>query len=932
MGNSEARTRKEKIDPILTKAGWDMDDLSQVIVEVDTKQSDFVKRDYKTFEETFVNNEEKAYADYLLLDSRGDPLAIIEAKKTSKDPLIGQKQAEGYADDIKKQTGQDVFIFLTNGYEIWFWNREYDGIRPLKGFYSRDDLETTRYQNISKKDFSDIPINNEITNRDYQTEAIKRVCEGVDRGRRKFLLVMATGSGKTRVAMSIVDVMLRTNRVKRVLFLADRKELRDQAYYENFKKFFPNESMTIVYSGSVDQNSRIYASTIQTFENVFRDFSVGFFDLIISDEAHRSIFNKWKDVFTYFDALQVGLTATPSDMIEKDSFRFFDCHDGNPTFLYTYEQAIADGHLCDYTVHQARTQFQLEGLTHHDVPEAEKLRLYEEGVENSDLEFSGSQIEKKVAVLGTNEALVKEFMENCVMDESGTLPAKTIIFPVSIKHAKRIWEVFEKFYPEYKGKLARLITSEDSRAKELIKDFKKASFPRIAISVGMLDTGVDIPEVCNLVFAKPVFSKIRFWQMIGRGTRHDKVCSHREWLPNGVKEDFLIFDFWNNFEYFKMHPKGKESSPTKAVTSRIFLNRLNLYEKFIEAGDEIRAEKIKQDIINYVKLLPKENVTIKEKLRNVELAESEDLWKKISKEPIPFLKKKIAPLMKYIPDVNLNEAMFTLKCEQYVMALLEGNEKEQERVMEMIAEYAESLPMTLNAVKAKKAIIDMVTKEDFWMGVTTDDLFKIRDELTDLMSFKQPDPTPQIVIDMGDMIKQRTLIEFGPDRNEEYVDTYQAKVEKKIKEMAESEPIVQKIRREEALTESDLEQLEKTLNAPDLFITEDNLKKIYSEHRGTMVQFVKNILGLYKFPDPKEKIKEAFSTFVIEKNYLNANQVNFIRTLATVFSSTKHVELETLFNPPFTNIGSPTNLFKKEELEEMVVLCNKLEIEVFEKR
>jgi len=359
---------------------------------------------------------------------------------------------------------------------------------------------------------------------------------------------------------------------------------------------------------------------------------------------------------------------------------------------------------------------------------------------------------------------------------------------------------------------------------------------------------------------------------------------------------------------------------------------LNLYEKFTETGDEVRAEKMKQDIIDYVKLLPKENVTIKEKLRDVELAESEDLWKKISKEPIPFLKKKIAPLMKYIPDVNLNEAMFTLKCEQYVMASLEGNEKEQERAMEMIAEYAESLPMTLNAVKAKKAIIDMVTKEDFWTGVTIDDLFKIRDELTDLMSFKQPDPTPQIVIDMGDIVKQRTLIEFGPDRNEEYVDTYQAKVEKKIKEIAESEPVVQKIRNDEALTESDLEQLEKTLNAPDLFITEDNLKKIYSEHRGTMVQFVKKILGLYEFPDPKEKIKEAFSTFVIEKNYLNANQVNFIRTLATVFSSTKHVELETFFNPPFTNIGSPTSLFKKEELEEMVGLCNKLEIEVFEKR
>ena len=932
MGTSEARTRKEKIDPILKQAGWNMDDLSQVIVEIDTKQSDFVKRDYKTFEETFVNNEEKAYADYLLLDSKGDPLAIIEAKKTSKDPITGQKQAEGYADDIKKQTGHEVFIFLTNGYEIWFWNRGYEGVRPLKGFYSRDDLETRRYQNIAKKDFGDIKINPEITDRDYQVEAIKRVLDGIDNGRRKFLIVQATGTGKTRVAMSLVDVLLRSNRVKRVLFLADRKELRDQAYYENFKKFFPSESMDIVYTGTVDKTHRIYVSTIQTFENVYRDFTVGFFDLIISDEAHRSIYNKWKDVFTYFDAMQVGLTATPSDLIDKDSFRFFDCHDGNPTFLYTYDQAITDDHLCDYKVHQAQTHFQLEGITHHDVPEAEKLRLYEEGIEDADMEFAGSQIERKVAVLGTNEALVKEFMDNCIMDESGMLPAKTIIFPVSIKHAKRIWEVFEDFYPQYKGKLARMITSDDSRAKELIKDFKKESFPRIAISVGMLDTGVDIPEVCNLVFAKPVFSKIRFWQMIGRGTRHDKVCSHREWLPNGKKDEFLIFDFWKTFDYFKMHPKGKLASSTEAVTSRIFLTRLNLYESFMERGDLKRAELVKEKIMEYITSLPKDSVSIKEKLRDVELAESPDLWNKISVEPIQFLKKKIAPLMKFIPDVNLNEAMFILKCEQYVLAYLQNNQKDMQRAMEMIAEYAESLPMTLNDVKAKKEIINMVTRQDFWDGVKEDDLFKIRDELSGLMQYKQPDPTPQIVIDMGDVVKQRTLLEYGPNLQEEYIDTYQTKVEKKIKELAESEPVIRKLKKDEALTQADLEQLERTLNAPDLYITEKNLKKIYDENRGTLVEFVKKILGLYEFPDPKQKIKEAFSTFVIEKNYLNANQVNFVRTLATVFSSKKHVEIDDFFNPPFTNIGSPTSLFKKEELEEMVGLCQKLELEVFEKR
>jgi len=926
---SEAKTRKEKIDPLLKEAGWNLTDRSQVIAEVDTKQSDFIKREYKTFEDTFGNNEEKKYADYLLLDSQGNPLAVIEAKKTSRDPIVGQKQAEGYADDIKKQTGQDVFIFLTNGYEIWFWNRGYEGVRPLKGFYSRDDLETRRYQNVSKKSFSEVSINKEIVDRPYQIEAIKRVLEGIERGRRRFLIVQATGTGKTRVAMALVDVLLRSNKVKRVLFLADRNELVIQAYEDNFKVFFPNESKTIVYSDSVDKTHRIYVSTIQTFQYAFRNFPIGFFDLIISDEAHRSIYNKWKDVFTYFDALQIGLTATPSDLIDKDTFRFFDCHDGNPTFLYTYDQAVKDGYLCDYAVYEAQTHFQIEGLTSSDIPEAEKLRLFEEGVDVTHSEFEGTQIEKKVAIIGTVEAQVREFMDNCLMDESGMLPAKSIIFPVSIRHGKRIWEAFERLYPEYKGRLARLITSDDSRAKQLIKGFKKESFPRIAISVGMLDTGVDIPEVCNLAFMRPVFSKIRFWQMIGRGTRHNSICKNKEWLPNGNKDEFLIFDFWKVFDYFKMHPKGKEAAPTKAVTSRIFFTRLNQYSTFIGSNDLANAELVKQKIIEDVKSLPKDNVSIKENLREIEKAESEKLWHTVGIEPIQFLRNKIAPLMKYKVDVNLNEAMFTLKCEQYVLAMLQNNEEEKEVAMEMICEYLLSLPPTINDVAQKQEIIDNVTSPEFWEGASISDLWRIRDELVSLMQYKQPEPIPQIVFNMGDIIQERGMIVFGPEMNEEYIQTYQVKVEKKIKELVDSDSVIQKIKKDEVLTEKDLEHLEKTLNSPDLYITEDNLKKIYEQHKGTLVQFIKNILGLYEFPDPKQRIKEAFSTFIVEKNFLNANQVNFVRTLETVLISKKHIEFDDFFNPPFTNVGLITNLFKKQEQDEIIELCKTLESEVF---
>jgi len=929
LSKSEAKTRKEKIDPLLEEAGWNLNDRSQVIAEVDTKQSNFAKSEYKTFEDTFGNNEEKKYADYLLLDSQGNPLAVIEAKKTSRDPIVGQKQAEGYADDIKKQIGQDIFIFLTNGYEIWFWNRGYEGVRPLKGFYSRDDLETRRYQNVSKKPFSDVIINKDIVERPYQVEGIKRILEGIEKGRRRFLIVQATGTGKTRVAMALTDVLMRANRVKRVLFLADRNELVTQAYEDNFKIFFPNESKTPVYSDSVDKTHRIYVSTIQTFQYAFKKFPVGFFDLIISDEAHRSIYNKWKDVFTYFDALQVGLTATPSDLIDKDTFRFFDCHDGNPTFLYTYDQAVKDGYLCDYAVYEAQTHFQIEGLGSQDIPDAEKLRLLEEGIDVTESEFEGTQIEKKVAIIGTVEVQVKEFMDNCLMDESGMLPAKSIIFPVSIRHGKRIWEAFERLYPEYKGRLARLITSDDSRAKYLIKDFKKESFPRIAISVGMLDTGVDVPEVCNLAFMRPVFSKIRFWQMIGRGTRHNSICKNREWLPNGNKDEFLIFDFWKVFDYFKMNPKGKEAPPTKAVTSRIFFTRLNQYVAFIGRSDLTNAQLVKQKIIDDIKSLPKDNISIKENLRDIEKAESEKLWHTVGLEPIQFLKNKIAPLMKHKVDVNLNEAMFTLKCEQYVLAMLQNNEEEKEGIMEMICEYLDSLPRTLNDVKQKQEIIDNVTSPEFWKDIDVSDLWRIRDELVSLMQYKQPEPIPQIVLNMDDIIQERGMIRFGPELKEEYIQTYQIKVEKKIKELVDSDPVIQKIKKDEVLTEKDLEHLEKTLGAPDLYITEDNLKKIYEQQRGTLVQFIKKILGLYEFPDPKQRIREAFSTFVVEKNFLNANQVNFVRTLETVLISKKHIEFDDFFNPPFTNVGLITNLFKKQEQDEMIRLCKTLESEVF---
>lgn len=926
---NELQTRKEKIDVMLKEQGWDIKDFSKVILEVDTKQSNFKARKYLTVSETLKNDEESKYADYLLLDSRGKPLAIIEAKRTTKDPILGQKQAEMYAEDIKSQTGEDVFIFLSNGYELWFWNIGYENPRMIKGFHNQQSLERIKFQNKNKKNLKEIPIKQEIINRDYQIQSVEKVCEGIEKGKRKFLIVQATGTGKTRVSMAIIDRLLKSKRAQKILFLADRRALRDQAYSEGFETFFPNEAKQKIFTSSLEKTSRLYASTIQTFMECYQQFSPGDFDVIISDEAHRSIYNKWRDVFTYFDAIQIGLTATPADMIERDTFRFFECEGKLPTYLYTYEEAVEDGWLAKFNVYTASTHFQIEGIKPEEIPETIKDELAGDGIDQSELDFEGTDIEKKVIVKGTNEALVKEYMDTCLLDDLG-LPAKTIIFAISKKHAKRIWEAFEKLYPEYKGKLARIIISEDSRADEILKDFKTKSFPRIAISVDMLDTGIDVPEVCNLVFAKPVFSKIKFWQMIGRGTRHEQTCKHKEWLPGGTKTEFLCLDFWKVFDYFNLKPEGRETSQSEAVYGRIFRTRLEKYELFKNKKDEQKLEEIKKQIIQDIKKLPRDSISIKEKIRDVEISLSKNFWNNIAINPTQFLKAKINPLMRFQQNINLDEAYFTLRLEKLGIAILLNDEKTFEKLKKEIAETVMCLPKTINDVKKKSELIDKILTKEFWENITYEDTEIIISEIAPLMKYKQPEPRPQIILDIDDLIQERKTIQFGPNQESEYIEKYKEKVETKIKKIANEHPTIKKIKANKPITEKDLKKLEQTLNTPELFITEKTLQKIYSQNNGTLTQFIKSILGLYQFPEPEKIIEEEFKTYIVENSTeLNSAQINFLRILKTVFSKTKHLEYTDFFEPPFTNIPkAPTPLFKEEKLKEIIKFCKKMETEV----
>ncbi|MDP4032723.1 MAG: DEAD/DEAH box helicase family protein, partial [Pseudorhodobacter sp.] len=573
-------------------------------------------------------------------------------------------------------------------------------------------------------------------------------------------------------------------------------------------------------SGSLDKESRIHVSTIQTFMECYQEFSIGAFDVIIADECHRSIYNKWKDVFTYFDAIQIGLTATPSDWIDRDTFRFFECDDGKPTALYLYEDAIKEGYLADYQVVGVQTHFQIEGVEKGDLPDTIKKKLLEEGMDEDELNWDGTDIEKKIAVLGTNEAIVKEFMENCLLDESGTLPAKTIIFAVSKKHAKRIWESFEKLYPEYKGRLTRIITSESSRAQDELNEFKKESFPRIAISVDMLDTGVDVPEVCNLVFAKPVFSKIKFWQMVGRGTRHNSVCKHKGWLPYGEKKNFLIFDFWNNFEYFDLHPKGKEASAVEAVTTRIMKVRIQKLKCFEQFKDLPNMVKIQGKIIDSINKLPSESISVKENIHFIEQVKEDNFWNGVGLDYAEFLTKKIMPLMRYQQDINPFIASFELKCGELSLSILKRDEKAFARAKEKITEWLRCLPTNLQQVKDKKELLNRLLSKEFWEGITYDDVEMLEKEFAPLMPYKRKEPRSMIILDIDDVVQQRKLIEYSPDGKEEYVDIYRKQIEEKVYELATSDPTVMKIKEGEVVYGEDIEKLEESLNSADLYINE----------------------------------------------------------------------------------------------------------------
>ena len=688
---NEAQTRKLFIDEQLADVGWHVDRgnlLEEMRLTGAAQLSERPNAAYDAGDE---------FADYVLLGRDGKPVAVVEAKRTSRDALVGQGQAADYADRVRTQYDVEPFIFLANGREIWYWDRERYPPRPVTGFFTLDDLERFAFQRRYRLPLAETEINQAIINRLYQNQAVRQVTERMEAGQRRFLLVMATGTGKTRTVIALVDLLMRARWAQRVLFLADRRALVQQAL-RAFKEHIPDETRARIEAGDVDQAARIHVATYPSMMQVYERLSAGYYDLIVADESHRSIYNRYKVLLDHFDAMQVGLTATPTDYIDHNTFDLFDCTDGLPTYYYSYDQAVDEDHLVDYQVHYANTNFQIEGIKTGNLPPELTQQLAEQGIELGELDFEGTDLERRVTNTGTTDAIVREFMDHCRRDATGTMPAKTIIFAMSHRHAMEIYKSFNRLYPNLqRGNMAQVIDSHMERADRVLDDFLLKEMPRVAISVDMLDTGIDVPAIQNLVFAKPVFSQVKFWQMIGRGTR--LWTDPQDGTP---KKSFLIFDFWNNFTYFKMNPEGEIASQIEPLPVRLFRTRLDKLLLLRGTGRDDEAVETRKELQAMLAVLPQDNANIRPHAERIVALADSDAWAELDEARVSELRQTLAPLMRFAPDVNLPVMTFETRTEQLANALLTGDGEQIERLQTRILDDLERLPVNLQDVRAQR--------------------------------------------------------------------------------------------------------------------------------------------------------------------------------------------------------------------------------------
>ncbi len=932
MYKSEELTRKEIIDKRLLKSGWDVDDPSHVTSELDIWIG--LPEGVREQQSEYQGHQ---FADYVLLGDDGYPLAVVEAKKTSRDARIGQEQARQYAVNIQKNSGKDMpFVFYTNGNDIYFWDTEKFPPRKVYGFPTKKDLERLLFLRKNQKPISQELINRDIAGRPYQIEAIRSVFENMDKGKRKALLVMATGTGKTRTCAAMMDVLMRTNRVQRVLFLVDRIALRNQAL-DAFKEYIPNAPVwPKIGETEIATDRRIYSATYPTMLNIIENkdcpLSPHFFDLIVADESHRSIYNVYKNIFDYFDTVQLGLTATPKDAVEHNTFSLFNCDDGLPTYAYSYEEAINNKppYLSDFEVLKIRTKFQKEGIRKTNISLAEQQRLISDGKEPEEINYEGTDLEKKVTNRGTNALIVQEFMEESIKDNSGTLPGKSVIFAMTMKHARRLQEIFDDLYPEHKGNFAKVIVSDDSRVYGkggLLDQFVNNDFPRIAISVDMLDTGIDVRELVNLVFAKPVFSYTKFWQMIGRGTRILEPKKLKPWCTQ--KDKFLIMDCWENFDYFEMNPKGKIDRQSKPIPVRLFETKLEKLSVAQSLSDEVLIQTTIQKLKDEVKKLPENNVIILD-AKNTLDALDEQFWARLNEDKLALLQKDIAPLMRTRTGEDYKAMSFELKVMQYSIAKFsqaDNQEKKVSALENVLIEMVSDLPLTVNVVANEKDLIEEVLHSGYLAKATDADLDVLIDRIAPLMKYREEGIKPsQDAFDLRDITSEKMYIKFGPANERVTIQKYREKVEALIKKLEEENDTLRRIKNGDSITGEEIDELAQTLAEYEPYPTEENLQKAYDARQVRFLDLIKYIMGIGGLVTFPEKVSVAFAEFIADHNTLSSKQIQFLQTLQTFIIENGSLTKKDLVQEPFTKIheNGILGLFDKSMQFEILNFTNQI--------
>lgn len=746
---SEADTRRHIIDLMLSEAGWVVGDNAKIEIEV----------------AGMPNANKVGYVDYVLYGDDGKPLAVVEAKKTAKDANIGKQQAKEYANCLEAETGRRPVIFYSNGYETFIWDDVKYPPRPVQGFYTKDELELMIQRRATRRPLKQDDINTEIVGRHYQLRAVGKVAANFEeKNQRKALIVMATGAGKTRTVIALCDLLQKANWAKRILFLADRVALVKQAC-NAFKKFLPESNPVNLVTERAETGSRVFVSTYPTMMNLIdrmdgdeRRFGVGYFDLIVIDEAHRSVYQKYKAIFDYFDAYLVGLTATPKSEVDKNTYRLFDLQSGVPTDAYELEDAVNDGYLVPSVNVSVPTKFTRDGISYDELSDEDKERWdeiewNEDGIVPDKIESAA--LNQWLFNVETVDLVLKHLMENGLKVEGGDRLAKTIVFAKNHKHAEFIEQRFDKNYLHLKGEFARVIDNYATYTEKLLDDFSNPKrLPQIAVSVDMLDTGIDIPEICNLVFFKTVRSKTKFLQMIGRGTR---LCPNL-FAEGDDKKFFYIFDYCQNFEYFNENPVEVEPRLQESLSTKIFQKRVELLDsvrKTPEKPDELTKldDELTERLHGTVETINENNFVVRPHLRSVEKFKNKRAWEAIDPDGFYELTQIIAGLPNELPTEEETAKRFDFLILKTQLAVLQHH-KRAAKLKEQLTEIARLLEEkeTVPAVKAQIELIQEMQKDAFWQDITAPLLENIRKRLRELIQFIDRHKRATIYTDFEDEI------------------------------------------------------------------------------------------------------------------------------------------------------------------------------------